>query len=583
MRHFKTTNRRASAYIVVMGASMLIALFMLAGLMAIRIQRLELRNAADLHEARLNARSGVELGMFHIQNHPGKWRQLANSTTIGHGPDMVVELIDPVDGDLVDSELDPVVVVSTGVAEEATQVLRQRVNPRMVALDSLQSSIHSAAFFDMDGSILDVDQPLSVARILRARKASKIIGDLNMPPGNESEFNDGSFITGDVSDSGTWPRETPATTGQDVFAPYISMGTNIRLADLWFSDHNLNRIVNDEFKDGLNDWMGLDCSIELDGSTVAVTKREHQAAGIAQDISYLIKNGGTFNLFCTIHNPMRFPVDAKIQFRIESTGEGIRYFSIPEFSIKPEEWLWQSADIKPLWTGELVSAKWLVTTTSDAAPAPDFNISGPGFYDKTYLDGSYVMRGHLLTRNDNTIGNGATNSDGVYVLDCAANRVIIEDSRVDATLVLLESSNVAIRETVNMKNGFSNNPTILARGDLRFELDNASLSEVDAQTNFNPPASPFIPYGTQLEYANDTTTDSYSCRVDGLVYVSENLVIAKSMVNFGVFVCDKDVWLDSANVRVEHDSRFANDPPPGFDTIKMLTQPGSVRQMMIVN
>jgi len=107
------------------------------GLSAVLVGRIQLRRArqtTDLAQARLNALSAVDLGLLAIDRNPASWRMMFASA--GGGPlpgqslaDGSFELLasDPVDGDLLNNNIDPVLLTGIGYAGQARYKLQVRV------------------------------------------------------------------------------------------------------------------------------------------------------------------------------------------------------------------------------------------------------------------------------------------------------------------------------------------------------------------------------------------------------------------------------------------------------------------------
>ncbi|UCD48765.1 MAG: hypothetical protein JSW27_14670, partial [Phycisphaerales bacterium] len=118
-----------SIYLHVLGASLLVTIIGLAALSAVRLQTRATQWAGDAAEARACAVSAVELGLLHVAQDPN-WR-----TTWPHGAWLTdkilgsglfaLEGMDPRDGDLTDSEYEPLILTGTGskgIARHRTQV-----------------------------------------------------------------------------------------------------------------------------------------------------------------------------------------------------------------------------------------------------------------------------------------------------------------------------------------------------------------------------------------------------------------------------------------------------------------------------
>jgi len=123
---------QGSVYILVLGASLLVALIGVSSLMASRVQRRSVSASADTSHARELARTGVERGLWLAKSNPTSWRQglsLAVYTDVAFGQGtFTVTGTDLVDGDMLNNTVDPVLVISTGKSGEAIYKLQVTLN-----------------------------------------------------------------------------------------------------------------------------------------------------------------------------------------------------------------------------------------------------------------------------------------------------------------------------------------------------------------------------------------------------------------------------------------------------------------------
>lgn len=579
-----SSSRSGSTYIIVVGASMLLSLFMLASLMAVRIQRLEIRNSTDIQAAQLDLESGIELGLFHIRDNAENWRLAASNNTIGTSS-IDVSFVDPLDGDLTDSDLDPVIINVTGRQGSAIQHARARLNARQRGYDSLQSAMHAGQGIILEsttitsaGNNVTLASPwISYGNYFEAQGVEIFA---NVRGIEEPELGE-STIHGVFSSAGNWPKGIPSDFGRNVFNYYQSNGVEIKLSDLWLSDHNLNRLQNPKF-DKSTGWEAFDCKFlgPIDGE-LEIVDREHGQAGPTQDVSATVYPDGSYQLGCSVYNRYRNSISAKVHLRIESANEGVRYFSTPAALIKEKEKSFISGLVKPTWTGELISADWIVTAefVVDQTTAANFSVSDPILFDRSYADDSYVLRNALLTPANNPYGTGQTDEEGVYVVNCDRNRVIVANSRVIGTLVLLESENATLENSLDMRNYIYNYPALLVDQSLTLAMDANPLAELATGVNFNP-QSASLSSGGVFVFDNELD-DSYSSSISGLIYVEGGLEIENSLDVNGVVLVGGEIISDSATVNLQYNPIFYVDPPPGFDgSVEMVLMPGNIKRFV---
>ena len=127
-------RERGSVYILVLGASLLVAVIGISSLMAARVQRRSTTLTADRIQACELARSGIDFMMYGANDITTNsvWRAKLNNgdytnVAFGGGTFTVVG-VDPNDGDLINNNGDPVVLTCTGDYRKATYILRVTVD-----------------------------------------------------------------------------------------------------------------------------------------------------------------------------------------------------------------------------------------------------------------------------------------------------------------------------------------------------------------------------------------------------------------------------------------------------------------------
>lgn len=126
-------RHRGSVYLLVLGASLLVAVIGVSALMAARVQLRTVSAAADAIQTRLLARSAIDLGLLTIRQSPTTWRTLFTAGTLptdlslGSGL-LTLTAVDHVDGDLTNNTTDPVVLTGIGMSGDARYMLEVTLN-----------------------------------------------------------------------------------------------------------------------------------------------------------------------------------------------------------------------------------------------------------------------------------------------------------------------------------------------------------------------------------------------------------------------------------------------------------------------
>lgn len=171
---------------------------------------------------------------------------------------------------------------------------------------------------------------------------------------------------------------------------------------------------------------------------------------------------------------------------------------------------------------------------------------------------------------------GATDPNGIYVIDCQGQSLVITNCRIAGTLVLLNpGAATAVTGSVRWVPAVTNYPCLLVNGSIALQMSGTSLSESTLSTNFNPPGTPYIyPSGT----TDTDTSDSYPSSINGLVYVSGN-VTTSNAPTVSVLVI-KGTLSVGGTLTLSYDSTPYNSPPPGFYTVTMTPSQGSWKRIV---
>jgi len=121
------TRRRASIYIVTLGAAMVVLVIGLGALASVRVERDSIDVGTDFTHARANAHGAIELGYYLMRSDPN-WRTTrANGVWISRMPfgdgTLSLRVTDPDDADLSAAPNNIVVMTGAGTCNDATFLL----------------------------------------------------------------------------------------------------------------------------------------------------------------------------------------------------------------------------------------------------------------------------------------------------------------------------------------------------------------------------------------------------------------------------------------------------------------------------
>jgi hypothetical protein len=182
-----------------------------------------------------------------------------------------------------------------------------------------------------------------------------------------------------------------------------------------------------------------------------------------------------------------------------------------------------------------------------------------------------IIQYKVLSAGVNTLGGGV-NANGIYVIDCQGQNLVISNFRMFGTLVILNpGSGTTIQGAVYFAPNTLGAPSLMVQGDCAIATGSTNLADNVAQTaNFNIAGAPYLG-------ATDTTySTSYPCRFDGIVYVSGNLTTSNTFTTQGTVIVN-GTWTSSGTANLVYDPASYNNPPPGFTSSKPAPVSGSWR------
>lgn len=200
----------------------------------------------------------------------------------------------------------------------------------------------------------------------------------------------------------------------------------------------------------------------------------------------------------------------------------------------------------------------------------------------TYLDIASLPTSNGAKRLGETVlgagvnALGAANPEGIYILDCKNQKVIIADVRIVGTLVILDpGADSSIDDQVSLTPAISNYPSLLVRGSIKFTYHSDDfLVESSEGVNFNPTGAP------DAGVTDSDTADDYPSLIRGLVYVTGTLDAPSdglTSVNEGVLLAGAMTF--SSSHRSRYSPIFSASPPPGFARGNaMVVAPGTWRR-----
>lgn len=580
------SRRRGSIYIMTLGTALIVAVLAAAALLAVRVQRRQADLTQEILQARLNARTGLEMALFRIES-SSNWRTgLAGDTWATPAATRTGTYsftgVDPDDGNLIDNNFDPVLITAIGTCGLATQKIAVQLKVRNKGLRCLEPVINSKGNLVFDSTTVNGDRLVSSNAKTSATNGSQIYvkaeSKLTLTASGGSVFHAGTNTVG------TWPRVMPVAS--KVLVYYETNGTPIAASDLpqWDAEQLINPDMN-----ATTGWEPIDtCTLTVDVEesqtpwSILVDGRSAPGDGPSQIITEKIQSGATYAVTADAKVVSEAAMDLRVSMQVVSTGSGTQVFSTAWTAVDSTAFVTLAGNLTPTWTGSLVEARWFVESKTSSAA---FWLDDAGLVDANAQAGFLALHRTVLSPSVNPFGAGTTNGQGIYVIDCEASPISIKDCRIVGTLVLLnyDDTQSLIHGSMSwepsvesMDPAVTNLPILLANEALQFDTSAADLDEGLVNVNFNP-------IGTPYEGAEDSDKqDVVPSLLDGLIFVNGDLDVMSSLRLHGVMVSAGIATFTDADVNATYNSLYYwYNAPPGFEAEPAVDiDPGSFRQVV---
>ena len=113
---------------------------------------------------------------------------------------------------------------------------------------------------------------------------------------------------------------------------------------------------------------------------------------------------------------------------------------------------------------------------------------------------------------------GSEDASGIYWIDAQYNRVVISNARIDATLAILNATEIEVSGGIVWTYPMTPDVILATNSPVTFTGIDRVLSENARGVNYNPSSTPYR--GT---FSNENLTDSYPSELRGIVYSSSNI------------------------------------------------------------
>lgn len=571
-------RRRASAYALVLTTALLVSIIGLSALTATRVVARGSLEQQALESARFASRSGLELAQRVIAQDP-YWRTNLGSsvwknwTSLGEAA-FRIEAVDPVDGDPSNNDSDPIVITSTGRSGEALHKLQATIQTN-AGSDLLAVAAHAQHDLSFDRVQFRADQRVSSNRDISASSGATVYADAYAAQN----------IGGSTYFGATHAGQTLRTTmiPSTITAAYSAIATPIQIAAIPAGTREL--VVNGGFESGLTGWspspnstvLAIDITRRRSGiSSLFISNRSSPTDGIVQDVTSLVCNQRPFMLTAYARQ-FTSTVDVRMQLQITARATPTSPPTVTTFSTATTNagggFSKINGSVTPSWTGTLDSAKLIINTLTSTLA---FYVDDVSFVRADLTSDPYIER-VALTPNNNPFG--ATNSNGVYWIDCQGANLHIRDCRIFGTLILINpGSTTTVESSVSWRPAVSNYPLLVTDAGILITMSATALSESALNVNLNPLGSPAVSEGIGED---GDMLDTLPSKLNGLCFVGGDLLIGGVLDFTGVMLSSGEINFSGTSAQLTYDVRYPNNPPPGFnDTPRTVQlQRGSIRQI----
>jgi hypothetical protein len=571
-----------------LGTSLIVALLGMAALMGQRIQNRMLTSAADIRQAQLNANTAIELALLSMKNDTN-WRTTYSNGTwfsnrsTGDGT-CSLSVTDPIDSNLSNSATDPVVILGIGYSGDAQQRSEVTIDPRKQPVGALRSAVAVGDDITLSGDTL---------RAIGLITANDVDASSSLVYGNVQALTTTGAIYAGTTTPVTAANRPTMPDWTSVFNYYRTNGTQIDIASLASTKPNLAKNVS--FDMNTQYWSGTytglpnasitrEVNVNGHAASLRVHTRAATTAGASQSIDHFVKPGTTYNITIQVAatglgNIFRVKLATKGSGAVQSNT------STPIISVGTG-WLDASVSVvAPSWTGPLEYARITIDTEHALGNTDSFYVDNIDIREATT---GRIMYRQVLSPSINPYG--ATNSQGIYWINCNGTRIVIERSRILGTLLIINPGTDSCIDhgPINWAPAVAGYPALLVDADTATDANfsiratGRTLNESDNETNFNPAGAAYD-FNNALVSATDTSAnDIYPSEIRGLVVVENDLSFQNNTYIRGGLIVGGDITNSSGELEVEYQSDSLLNPPPGFlDPYAYLRRPTSARKVVL--
>jgi hypothetical protein len=565
---------------------MIVAVLGLAALSLVRVQRLQTDGGSDMRNAQAYAKVALDMAWYRVQN-DSSWRSKMASGTwstdqaIGDGY-YSFTATDPIDGNLTNSDVHPVVIVGVGKSGKATQKLQMEIRALQPGIRCLEPMVHADNNLKFDGGTVTSDQMVSANHDAEVKNNAQAY--TNAEAANHIKTGSGGVWNGTTTTNGNWPRALPNVS--TLYSYYTMNGTTIDYNDLPAWDVNLIENPGAESSlTSISPWYAVSCSAAVSFFTgnsglqsFFVSSRNSITDIFAQDVTSTLESGVTYYAEA-YGDALSGDTNIRLMLKLVASGSGTTYVTLTNW-VNISSYKKVSGSAAVTWTGTLTQAEFYVEC--DEA-SPSFFIDDVKLQVAGDISNVKVIHRKVLSPASNPFGSGVKNAQGIYIIDCGGGKISIRNSRIVGTLILRnqDESGSEIAGSMNWAPAVisadpivTNLPVLLSNKQLNLFCTSAALDEGLRNANFNPTGTPYN------DSQDSDKSDTYPSVINGVVYTEKKIQISNSPSITGVLVGGDDITATNSTLTLKYNPLYFNyNAPPGFQAaVTYYVLPGSYKQ-----